>query len=116
MKAFRIADNNVDDLEHAREIIPAALRMKAGDISDPVKINGGALILCLDSRTRDDNPDSSFEVASTRERIASQRAQTADSLFFAEWLLQNLKEKGFTSRVLEGLEAAGPATEDDEEE
>ena len=113
---FRIADNNVDDLEHAREIIPAALRMKAGDISDPVKINGGALILCLDSRTRDDNPDSSFEVASTRERIASQRAQTADSLFFAEWLLQNLKEKGFTSRVLEGLEAAGPATDDDEEE
>lgn len=114
--SFRVSEVTPDALEHAREIVPAALRMKTGDISDPVKVDGGAVIICLEGRTRNDSPESAFETASTREQIANQRSQTADSFFFAEWMLQNLKDKGFTSRVLERIEAGSTSDSNIDEE
>lgn len=112
--SFKASDESLRDLDHASQIVPAALRMKAGDISDPLKIPGGALIVRLDARTHEESPDSSFELASTRERIANQRSQMSDALFFSEWMIWNLNEKGFTSRALENL--AVPSAADDDED
>lgn len=112
---FSLVGGNAEGVEHATELIPAVLRMKAGDISDPVKISGGALIVCLDSRTRKDSQDSMFEVASARDRIVSQRSQAADARFFAEWLVQNLNEKTFYSKTLANLLSDDVADDDEED-
>lgn len=110
---FTLTGGGAEKIEHSRELIPAVLRMKTGDMSDSVKIPGGALIVCLDSRTRSDSQDASFEVASARDRIAAQRSQASDARFFAEWLVQNLKEKGFTSKALSNILSDDTAEDDD---
>ncbi|MBR0057268.1 MAG: SurA N-terminal domain-containing protein [Kiritimatiellae bacterium] len=112
--SFSVSDEGVGEIEHARELVRAVVGLKAGDISEPVKTRSGALLVALEGREGQDDPDQAFEVASTRERIARQSAQAIDALYFAEWLIQNLNEKGFTSRVLDNL--ATPADEDEHDD
>lgn len=113
--AFRLASGGQDSIPHYRDIIPAALRMKTGDISDPVKTDGEAVIICLDSRTHEASADSAFEQASTRESIANQRNQAIGATYFSDWLVWNLKQKGFTSRLLSNLAAEDEDAGDDED-
>ncbi len=51
--------------------------------------------------------------ASARDRIAAQRSQASDARFFAEWLVQNLKAKGFTSKALSNILSDDAAEDDD---
>lgn len=109
---FCAASGTPPAIDNSREVIPALFRMKAGDISNPVKAGDKALIICLESRETDEKQDAAFEIASTREGISSQRSQTTASLFFSDWLIWNLKQRGFTSRLLSNLGTAVEYPED----
>lgn len=113
---FKASEAGPNSFDNASAIIPAALRMKAGDISDPVKVRGGAVIISVDGRTHDDGAENRFELETTRGQIAEQRAQANNATFFAEWLVWNLRQKGFTSRLLESLDYGGGIQDEEDEE
>ena len=97
-------------LPDARAILPAVMRLRAGDVSSPVKVFDGAVVVCVESREPSAND---FEAQQARGAVESQLARSNDALFFSDWLVWNLTRQGFSSRRLENILADSGADEDD---
>ncbi len=100
-----------DAVPEPREVVPVVVAAKTGTLAKPAYVRDGAVLAFVDAR----EPVDSFETASAREMAARQISEANDSLFFANWLLWNLTDRGFHSKPLDSILADNVADEEEEE-
>lgn len=95
--------------ENARAIAPAVARLKAGTISEPVEIYGGAVLACVSER----KPADAVATESRREQVRSMMSAAIGAAAFQDWLEWNLARTGFTSSRAAIYTAAPEADDED---
>lgn len=109
---FSAVSAGANPFENARAVIPEIIHVKAGDISKPINIFGGAVIAFVEKR----EPATSFEAASMRDGIAEQLSAMEGGALFSEWMRWNLQNKGFTSKRLDVILADDVTIDEDLED
>ena len=88
---------------NAQTVIPAAMRLRKGELSEPLSVFGGALLAYIADRQAGDPLTAEMVRPQVREALARRR----EAALVADWMQWNLDAVGFTS-------AQAPAAPEDE--
>lgn len=101
-----------DDLPHARALVPAAMRLRPGELSTPVAVPGGALLVyCVERR-----PGDPLAAEMIRPQVREALARRRGGILFQDWLAWNLGRTGFSSARSPSSSAAAKGDDEEEEE
>jgi parvulin-like peptidyl-prolyl isomerase len=108
---FAVQSASRMDLPNAQTVIPATMRLRKGELSEPVSIGDDELVIYVVDRKPGDAISSEMVRTQIREGLVRRR----ESAVIADWMQWNLETIGFSSaRAVLLTDGDEPATADEE--
>ena len=104
---FSVQSSSRAEFPNANALIPAVMRLRAGELSEAVPVVGGALIACVIDR----QPGDAITSAMVRSQIRDALLRRRESAIVDDWMPWNLDAVGFTSARAAAFTAVDEATD-----
>lgn len=90
---FSVQTSTRSDLPHAQTLLPAAMRLRAGELSEPLPIPEGALLVFVADR----RPGDTLSAEMLRPQLRAELERRRGGNLFSDWMEWNLAQMGHTS-------------------